>query len=186
MTDGLFLIMSKAMSIYDKHTPPTPLDSSSSRYVSQCWVIVNLTLKNRLLIKIRIFPSTKMYLQISSAKWRPFCLGGDELYPWNDGHYFHIWSRGIYIPYQKSWLIWVIFSKRNQHNVLTWFAPLLLHVWNVSVYVVILCKIRPHLLFLFDKPWHWHNEWETETSSLGSCDAGATDLCIIHSQVKDT
>ena len=31
------------------------------------------------LIKIQNFSFTKMHLKISSAKWRPFCPGGDEL-----------------------------------------------------------------------------------------------------------
>ena len=34
---------------------------------------------NEIWIKINIFSLTKMHLQISSAKWRPFCPGRDEL-----------------------------------------------------------------------------------------------------------
>ena len=32
-----------------------------------------------ILIKIQTFSFTKMYLKLSSAKWRPFCPGGNEL-----------------------------------------------------------------------------------------------------------
>ena len=35
---------------------------------------------NEILIKIQNFSLTKMHLKISSAKWRPFCPGGDELF----------------------------------------------------------------------------------------------------------
>ena len=34
---------------------------------------------NVILIKIQLFSLTKIYLKLSSAKWRPFCPGGDEL-----------------------------------------------------------------------------------------------------------
>ena len=34
---------------------------------------------SEIIIKIQNFSFMKMYLKISSAKWRPFCPGGDEL-----------------------------------------------------------------------------------------------------------
>ena len=34
---------------------------------------------NEILINIKNFSLTKMHLKISSAKWRPFCPGEDEL-----------------------------------------------------------------------------------------------------------
>ena len=34
---------------------------------------------SKILIKIQNFSFTKMHLKISSAKWQPFCPGGDEL-----------------------------------------------------------------------------------------------------------
>ena len=34
---------------------------------------------SEILIKIQNFSFTKTHLKISSAKWRPFCAGGDEL-----------------------------------------------------------------------------------------------------------
>ena len=34
---------------------------------------------SEILIKMQNFSFTKMHLKISSAKWRPFCPGGDEL-----------------------------------------------------------------------------------------------------------
>ena len=39
-----------------------------------------------ILIKIQNFSFMKMHMKLSSAKWRPFCSGGDELkdfYDWN-------------------------------------------------------------------------------------------------------
>ena len=59
-------------------TPMTPLPSN------QCWLIVNWTLQNKLQwnsnqIKIQNFSFMKMHLKMSSAKWQPFCPGGDEL-----------------------------------------------------------------------------------------------------------
>ena len=35
--------------------------------------------KEQILTKIQNFSFTKMHLEISSGKWRPSCLGGDEL-----------------------------------------------------------------------------------------------------------
>ena len=35
---------------------------------------------SEILIKIQNFSFTKMHLKISSAKWRPFCPGGDEVF----------------------------------------------------------------------------------------------------------
>ena len=34
---------------------------------------------SEILIKMQNFSSTKMHLKMSSAKWRPFCPGGDEI-----------------------------------------------------------------------------------------------------------
>ena len=39
---------------------------------------------SEILIKIQNFSFTKNNMQISSAKWRPFCPGGDELNPYSD------------------------------------------------------------------------------------------------------
>ena len=49
---------------------------------NQCWVIVNWNLRNKLqwnFDQIKNLSFMKMRLQISSAKWLPFCPGGDEL-----------------------------------------------------------------------------------------------------------
>ena len=56
--------------------------SASSHYWNQCWVIVNWTLStnfNEIWIEIQHFSFMKMHLKISSAKWRPFCPGSEEL-----------------------------------------------------------------------------------------------------------
>ena len=48
----------------------------------QCWIFFNWTLMNKLqeiFIKIQRFSFTKMHLEISSAKRRSFCPGGNEL-----------------------------------------------------------------------------------------------------------
>ena len=49
-------------------------------------------------IEIQNFLSTKMHLNVSSAKWRPFCPGGDELTPVRKDDYWFIlwcWNRNI-------------------------------------------------------------------------------------------
>ena len=38
---------------------------------------------NEILIEIHIFSFKKMYLKISSGKWRPFCLGVNVLNVWS-------------------------------------------------------------------------------------------------------
>ena len=48
--------------------------SVPSHYLNQCWNIVIWTLRNKF-----IFSSKKMHLKMSSGKWRPFCLGLNEL-----------------------------------------------------------------------------------------------------------
>ena len=57
-----------------------------------CWVIVNWTPGDKLQCnfdkKIQNFAFTKMHLKMSSAKWWPFCPGGDELVVWL-GWLFH-------------------------------------------------------------------------------------------------
>ena len=67
------------------HPPPSAAYmrwwTAPSHYLNQC-MVVNWTLKNRLfkiLSKIQNFAFTETHLKISSAKWRPFCPGGDEL-----------------------------------------------------------------------------------------------------------
>ena len=59
---------------------------------------VNWTLMNKLqwicFVKTVSFPLTKMHMKISSAKWRPFCPGGDELTHRafdDETVFFHIW-----------------------------------------------------------------------------------------------
>ena len=44
-------------------------------------------------IKIQDFSFTKMHLEIWSAKWRPFCPGGDELTLWLVGDVNEILGR---------------------------------------------------------------------------------------------
>ena len=58
---------------------PTP-----SHYLNQCWNIVNWTLDNwtnfnDILIKIQQFSFKKIRSKMLSGKWRPFCLGLNEL-----------------------------------------------------------------------------------------------------------
>ena len=56
--------------------------SAPSHYLHRSWLIVNCTLRNKLewnSIEILTFSFKKMCLKMSSAKWRPFCPGGDEL-----------------------------------------------------------------------------------------------------------
>ena len=56
--------------------------SAPSHYIKQCWVIVNWTLRNKL--QWNFNHNRKLFIhedasEISSAKWRPCCPGGDEL-----------------------------------------------------------------------------------------------------------
>ena len=49
-----------------------------------CWIMVSRDLRNKVQWNsnrntVQTFSLTKMHLKISSAKWRPFCPGGDEL-----------------------------------------------------------------------------------------------------------
>ena len=49
-----------------------------SHYLTQCWDIINMTLGTNfsdILAEIITFSFKKMYLKVSSAKWRPFCFG---------------------------------------------------------------------------------------------------------------
>ena len=56
--------------------------TAPSHYQNQCWNIVNWTLRNNfseILIGIQTSSFKKMHLKMSSAKWRPFCLGLNKL-----------------------------------------------------------------------------------------------------------
>ena len=62
---------------------------------SQCWVIVHWTARNKLqwnFNQIRTLSLTKMRLKTSSAKWRPFCAGGEQLTAFAQRWYeFNVW-----------------------------------------------------------------------------------------------
>ena len=63
-----------------------------------------------IVIKIN-FSFTKRHLKISSAKWRPFCPGGDELIPW----LLVIWRPATMV---LSWLsVYSICIKYSYHNI---------------------------------------------------------------------
>ena len=51
--------------------------TTPSHYLNQCWYVVNWTLKNKRqwILSEFNFLFKKMHLKMSSAKWRPFCLG---------------------------------------------------------------------------------------------------------------
>ena len=66
---------------------------------------------SEILIKNIKFSFTKMHPKISSAKWRPFCPGGDDL---NDTAemVFHMYMALVnhtmaQVPAKQSWMIWV-------------------------------------------------------------------------------
>ena len=68
--------------------------SAPSHYLNQCClVIVNWTLrtKSKLLIKIHFFSFTNMQLQISFAKWQPFCPGEFSQYCCNQHMLQYVW-----------------------------------------------------------------------------------------------
>ena len=58
-------------------------------------------------IKIQNFSFTNMYLKISSAKWRPFCLGVDEF---NRFSILWMFKKSPYsdIRYRKDFLTWLL------------------------------------------------------------------------------
>ena len=56
--------------------------SAPSHFLNQCCLIVKWTLTNKFqwnFIKTQKFSFVKMHLKMSSAKWRPFCPGEDDL-----------------------------------------------------------------------------------------------------------
>ena len=68
---------------------------SSSRHLAIIWINAEILLirplgtnSNEILIKIPNFSFMKMHLKILSAKWRPFCPGGDDLTLKWLGHFF--------------------------------------------------------------------------------------------------
>ena len=70
--------------------------TAPSHYLNHCWLIVNWTLGNKLqrhFIQNKI-SFTKIHLKMSSAKWRPFCPGGDELKGelWGLWYEFNVWA----------------------------------------------------------------------------------------------
>ena len=55
---------------------------SASHYLNQCWIIINCTLgknSSEIWIKIKQFSCKKIRLKMSFAKWRPFCLGLNQM-----------------------------------------------------------------------------------------------------------
>ena len=58
---------------------------------------------NEILSEIRVFSFKKMHLKMSSAKWRPFCLGLSVLI--RDHHYED--------KLRNAWCIWLIRKSRN-------------------------------------------------------------------------
>ena len=72
-----------------------------SHYLNQCWVIVSWTLRNKLqwnINRIQNFSFTKIHRKILSAKWQPFCPGGDELI----SHH----ARALLFTYKHVHFIW--------------------------------------------------------------------------------
>ena len=56
--------------------------SAPSHYLNQCWDIVNWTLRNKLQWTLNRNSNLfiqENHLKVSSAKWRPFCVGLNEL-----------------------------------------------------------------------------------------------------------
>ena len=56
----------------------SPSWTAPSHYLNQCWYILIGPLGinfSEIVLGIQTFPFTKIHLKVSSAKWRPFCLG---------------------------------------------------------------------------------------------------------------
>ena len=76
-------------------------------------------------IKIQNFSFTKMHLKISSAKWRPFCPGGDKLMPakWKPCCSGLNTSAAYHVNIHPSW-IWHTGSSRET-PIHRWVRPIL-------------------------------------------------------------
>ena len=101
---------------------------------------------SEILIEIRIFSLKKMGLKVSSAKWRPFCLGLNELMAsWK--RFPHCFVRGIHVfdrfPTQShssgiSWSFFIVssntlFSKQSRAPFY-WHGLTLIPTW-ISNYI---------------------------------------------------
>ena len=98
--------------------------SAPGHYLNQCWLVINWIFRNKLRWnsgqnKNKNFSFMKMRFKMSSANWRPFCLGGDELthddvIKWNFPRYWPF-VRGIHrspvnSPHKGQWRGALMFS----------------------------------------------------------------------------
>ena len=93
---------------------------------------------SELLIGIQTFSFTKMHLQMSSAKWRPFCLGLNVLYCYQRTNV--IWSRTLctaeLIWYTLKVHILILWNIHDEIDMLTFLNPglltAILHLHNAN------------------------------------------------------
>ena len=88
MTSPYFVVM-RQIFFWSRDDKTSFAWSAPSHYPTQCWNIVNSNLRNKLQWKIQF---KKIHLKMSSAKWRLFRLGLNEL---NVGHVLH-WHTSIH------------------------------------------------------------------------------------------
>ena len=78
-----------------------------------------------ILIEIRNFSFTKIYLKMSSVKWQPFGSGGDELIsPRICGLILNVWFSNI-LQWLLSWAFPLLLPLRRWYRTYSWESTLL-------------------------------------------------------------
>ena len=75
---------------------------------------------SELLIEIHTFSFKKIHLKMSSGKWRPFCLGLNELIHW--GQVTHVWVNALTHHWFRQWVggclmnLWLTVTSWHGHE----------------------------------------------------------------------
>ena len=141
-----------------------------------------------ILIGIQIFVFKKMYLKMSSAKWRPFCFGFNSLKPcgayirqWPESSLVQVMSCGLLsTPTNYLSQIGHIFSQTSRDLIL-WYLLKTTKKVNVTWKIAPVC-FRVHLV----NPRNLGNHFELYHPSLGNifeivdCEEHFAKKCLIH------
>ena len=88
--------------------------SAPSHYLNQCWPFVHWTPVKQISVKfdsaLSTSPSRKCIWTCCLPKWRPFCLGRDEL---TTVLINHLWFRWVFTSYIQLWIDVLNFSNRK-------------------------------------------------------------------------
>ena len=101
--------------------------SAPSHHLGQSWLIVNWILCinfSEILIERQTFSLKKTYLKISSAKWRPSCLGLNvltlrQIWPTHQTFQHVTWGQSVY--FLRWWL--------TPQDFMCDFAKMILNAW---------------------------------------------------------